>query len=159
MQIRHSFNQLCYRQRNFPNSLHMADQTSTRMFIGQFVALTGHSVHTVRWYETQGLLPRVPRDAAKRRIYSKRHVSCIALMDRLRRSGMSIAQLREYTRLAQQGGATLMPTRRMLQEHKSIVEAKILEWQQALALIDEKIDFYSQWIETGHRPDKRHHDK
>jgi DNA-binding transcriptional MerR regulator len=133
----------------------MPDQTSTRLLIGQFVALTGHSIHTVRWYEAQGLLPRVPRDAAKRRIYSQRHVSWIALMDRLRRSGMSIAQLREYTRLAQEGASTLEPTRNLLQEHKSAVEEKIVEWHQALSLIDEKIDFYSQWIETGDRPNKK----
>ncbi len=133
----------------------MAAQISTRLLIGQFVALTGYSVHTVRWYEAQGLLPRVPRDGGGRRVYSQRHVSWIALMDKLRRSGMSIAQLRDYTRLAQQGGSTLIPTRSMLQEHRTIVEEKILEWQQALVLIDEKIDFYSQWIETGHRPNKK----
>ncbi len=124
------------------------------MLIGSFVLQTGHSIHTVRWYEAQGLLPRVPRDGGGRRVYSQRHVSWIALMDKLRRSGMSIAQLREYTRLAQQGASTLEPTQAMLREHRVVIEEKIAEWQQALVLIDEKIDFYAQWIEQGQRPHK-----
>jgi DNA-binding transcriptional MerR regulator len=131
----------------------MKSKTTTRLKIGEVVSKTGHSVHTIRWYEAQGLLPRVPRDAGGRRVYSKRHLSWIELIDRLRRSGMSIAALREYTRLAQQGGATLEPTRDMLIKHRSAVESKIAEWQNALVLIDEKIGFYSRWIEDGVRPE------
>ena len=134
----------------------MPSSSSTRLLIGQFVALTGHSVHTVRWYEAQGLLPRVPRDGGGRRLYGQRHIAWIALMHKLRRSGMSIAQLRDYTRLAQQGGSTLEPTQAMLRVHRKVIEEKIAEWQQALLLIDEKIDFYVKWIQDGQRPSQRH---
>lgn len=130
----------------------MKPKTTTRLKIGEFVSQTGHSVHTIRWYEAQGLLPHVPRDGGGRRTYSKRHVTWIELIDRLRRSGMSIAELREYTKLAQQGSNTLEATRSMLMQHRSNVEQKIEEWQNALTLINEKIDFYSHWIEDGKRP-------
>jgi hypothetical protein len=40
---------------------------------------------------------------------------------------MSIAQLREYTKLAQQGAATLEPTKAMLLRHRRTVEDKIAE--------------------------------
>lgn len=130
----------------------MKPKISTRLRIGEFVSLTGHSIHTIRWYEAQGLLPHVPRDGGGRRTYSKRHITWIELIDRLRRSGMSIADLREYTKLAQQGGTTLEATRDMLIRHRSHVEQKIEEWQNALALINEKIQFYSDWIEDGKRP-------
>ena len=60
------------------------------MHIGAFAARTGHSIHTIRWYESQGLLPRVLRDAGGKRIYSKRHLTWIELAGRLRRSGMSM---------------------------------------------------------------------
>ncbi len=132
----------------------MPASPATRLLIGQFVAQTGYSIHTVRWYESQGLLPRVPQDSGGRRVYSKRHIAWIALMDKLRRSGMSIAQLREYTRLAQQGASTLEPTHAMLREHRKVIEEKIAEWQQALLLIDEKIDYYAQWIQDDQRPAK-----
>jgi DNA-binding transcriptional MerR regulator len=130
----------------------MPTQPTTRLLIGQFAEQTGRSLHTIRWYEAQGLLPRVPRDGSRRRVYSQRHLSWMELMDRLRQSGMSIAQLRDFTRLAQQGSSTLQPTKAALQEHREVVKQKIAEWQTALSLIDAKISFYNRWIKTGQRP-------
>jgi hypothetical protein len=60
--------------------------------IGELAARTGRSVHTIRWYEQQGLLPPVPRLGAHR-IYSNRHVEWLELMERLRGSGISVAEL------------------------------------------------------------------
>lgn len=125
--------------------------------IGELAARSGRSVHTIRWYEAQGLLPTVPRDAGGRRVYSTRHVDWLELMERLRRSGMSVADLRKYTRLAQHGAATLGATRALLEEHREMVEAKIAEWQQALQLIDEKVAFYRRWQKTGERPPSKAH--
>ncbi len=129
----------------------------TRLLIGPFAEKTGHSIHTIRWYEAQGLLPSVPRDANLRRVYSQRHVSWMELMDRLRMSGMSVAQLRDFTALAQQGKATLQPTRKVPATHKKVVEQKIAEWQHALTLIEQKIHFYTLWIDSGQRPPNSSH--
>ena len=54
-------------------------------------------------YEAQGLVPGVARDAGGRRLYTEQHVGWLLLMDRLRRTGMSIAQMRQYTALVKQG--------------------------------------------------------
>ena len=124
-----------------------------RLHIGAFAERTGHTIHTIRWYESQGLLPRVLRDAGGRRIYSTRHLTWLELLDRLRRSGMSIAQLREYTRLAQQGSATVEPTLAVLVRHRQTVAAKIAEWHEAMVLINHKIDFYQEWRAKGIRPE------
>jgi DNA-binding transcriptional MerR regulator len=72
---------------------------ATTLRIGQLSELTGRSIHTLRWHEAQGLIPGVIRDAGGRRQFSEQHVAWIALMDRLRRTGMSIAQMRQYTQL------------------------------------------------------------
>ena len=130
----------------------MTTQARVRLRIGELASRTGQSIHTIRWYEAQGLLPPVPRDGSGRRVYSQRHLCWLELMERLRRSGMSVAELREYTALAQRGGATLAPTRALLARHRDRVEQKIAEWQQALLLIDDKIGFYSRWIDEGKRP-------
>jgi DNA-binding transcriptional MerR regulator len=78
--------------------------------IGQLAARTGRSVHTIRWYEAQGLIPGVARDGGRRRVYGELHISWLDLMDRLRRTGMSIAEMREYTALVKQGSGTSHPT-------------------------------------------------
>jgi len=120
--------------------------------IGELSARTGRSVHAIRWYEAQGLVPGVARDAAGRRVYTELHVGWLDLMDRLRRTGMSIAEMRHYTALVRQGKATLAQRERMLKDHRERVQRTIAEWNEALALLDGKIDFYGQWLGTGKRP-------
>jgi DNA-binding transcriptional MerR regulator len=129
----------------------MAAKTPLKIRIGELAARTGRSVHTIRWYEQQGLLPPVPRLGAQR-VYSNRHVEWLELMERLRASGMTVAELRRYTSLAQRGPSALEATRALLLAHRERVDARIAEWKRARSLIDAKIAFYTQWIEEGERP-------
>ena len=126
-----------------------------RLRIGELAERTGRSVDTIRWYESQGLLPTVPRQGVQR-VYSNRHVEWLELMERLRRSGMSVAELRAYTASAQRGAAGLEQTHALLVAHRAQVEERIREWQRAKKVIDEKIAFYAEWMETGERPASRH---
>ena len=123
-----------------------------QILIGTLSERTGRSVHAIRWYETQGLVPGVARDAGGRRVYTELHVGWLQLMERLRRTGMSIAQMREYTALVQQGKSTLKQRQQILRAHRERVQDTIAEWTQALELLDGKIDFYGQWLATGKRP-------
>jgi DNA-binding transcriptional MerR regulator len=109
-------------------------------------------VYTIRWYETQGLMPGVRRDAAGRRRYTPQHIGWLELMVRLRATGMSIAQMRRYATLVRQGKPALAERRALLQQHRQEVLARIADWQSALTLLDDKIDFYGQWLEQGKRP-------
>lgn len=122
------------------------------LLIGDVARRTGRSVHAIRWYESQGLLPGVVRDDGGRRLYSHYHVSWLDLMDRLRRTGMSIAQMRDYTALVEQGSATLKQRRALLASHRARVRETIETWNDALALIDAKVEFYDEWVTIGHRP-------
>ena len=122
------------------------------LFIGALSARTGRSVHAIRWYEAQGLVPGVARDGGGRRLYTEQHVGWLLLMDRLRRTGMSIAQMRQYTALVKQGKSTLATRQAMLKAHREHVERTIAEWTDALALLDDKIEFYGQWLAQGKRP-------
>jgi len=120
--------------------------------IGELAARTGRSIHALRWYEAQGLMPGVVRDHGGRRVYVELHLSWVDLIDRLRRTGMSIAQIREYAALVKRGSSTLKRRQELLSAHRARVKARIAEWKQALQLIDHKIDFYGQWLATGRRP-------
>ena len=123
-----------------------------RLRIGQLAARTGRSIHAIRWYEAQGLIPGVERDPGGRRVYSEQHLNWLELMHRLRKTGMSIAQMREYTVLVKQGKTTLRQRQELLRAHRARVKQTIAEWTVALRLLDSKIDFYGEWLSTGHRP-------
>jgi DNA-binding transcriptional MerR regulator len=125
-----------------PHSLHIGDVASR----------TGRSVHAIRWYEAQGLMPGVARDNGGRRVYSEHHVGWLDLMDRLRCTGMSIAQMREYTALVKQGSSTLKQRRALLASHRARVQENIARWTEAQALIDAKLEFYDEWVASGEQP-------
>jgi DNA-binding transcriptional MerR regulator len=125
---------------------------SPTLHIGELAARTGRSVHAIRWYETQGLMPGVVRDGGGRRVYVAQHVEWLALLDRLRATGMSVAEMRRYAALVAAGRRTLKERRELLDGHRARVQATIVEWTDALGLIEAKIDFYGTWLATGERP-------
>jgi DNA-binding transcriptional MerR regulator len=67
----------------------------------------------------------------------------------LRKTGMSIAGMREYTNLVKQGRVTLRERQAMLVAHRERVRKKIVEWNEALALLERKLDFYDDLIKKG----------
>ncbi|HWA36803.1 MAG TPA: MerR family transcriptional regulator [Burkholderiales bacterium] len=117
--------------------------------IGELASRSGRSVHAIRWYEAQGLIPGVVRDPGGRRRYSERHLDWLALMERLRKTGMSIADMREYTKLVRQGRSTLHERQAMLARHRERVKRTIVDWNEALALLERKLDFYDDLIRRG----------
>jgi DNA-binding transcriptional MerR regulator len=120
--------------------------------IGELAARTGRSVHTIRWYDAQGLIPGVVRDASGRRTFNLRHVAWLAFLERLKGTGMTITQMRAYTALVAQGSSKLGRQRELLAAHRERAAKVVEAWQASLALIDVKLAFYDEWIVTGTRP-------
>jgi DNA-binding transcriptional MerR regulator len=125
---------------------------ASHMRIGELAAQSGRSTHTIRWYDAQGLIPGVIRDPSGHRRFTIGHVQWLALLERLRHTGMSISQIRTYTRLVQQGSKQLPLQRKLLADHRDRVAATIDAWRDSLDLIDAKLAFYDRWMATGVRP-------
>lgn len=126
---------------------------TTPLRIGELSRRTGRSVHTIRWYEQQKLVPGVRRDDAGRRVYREQHVQWLDLLDRLRKSGMSIKQMREYAVLVRRGESTLAQRREMLIEHRRRVDEHMAELAASRKVVENKIAFYGQWLATGEQPE------
>jgi DNA-binding transcriptional MerR regulator len=122
------------------------------LHIGKLARLTGRSVHTIRWYEAQRLIPGVRRDPQGRRVYHEQHVEWLAMLERLRRSGMSIKELRNYASMVRKGAASLRECQQLLRTHRRLIEQRIADLTQALEVVDGKIEFYAKWLSTGVQP-------
>lgn len=120
-----------------------------RLTIGELAEATGHTVHTLRYYDGEGLIPRVERNAAGHRRFRREHVGWIGLLGRLRTSGMSIERMRQYTKLANRDD-TLAERVRLLKAHAADIESRIAELRRSLAIVHAKIDVYE-----GRRSDPR----
>lgn len=126
--------------------------TTPTLRIGELARLSGRSVHTIRWYEAQRLMPGAARDAGGRRLFSQAHVEWLGLIERLRASGMSIRDMQAYARLMQQGKSTLAECRALLLAHREKVELRAAELREASALLDRKIALYDDWLSRRRDP-------
>ena len=110
---------------------------------------TALSMDTLRWYEREGLLPLVDRTATGQRRYGRAAVRFVLLVQALRRTGMPVAEVREFVQL---GGGVLAnpPTRmEMLERQRAVVAERMAELRHDEALIEQKIEQYRRLIARG----------
>ncbi len=111
--------------------------------ISEAAALTGLSVHTLRYYERAGLMRDVvPRAASTHRRYRHHDIGWAQFIARLRSTGMPIREIKRYAELARSGGGRDDELLSLLEAHKARVEEQLRDVQQHLAAIDFKIAIY-----------------
>jgi DNA-binding transcriptional MerR regulator len=99
-------------------------------------------------------MPRVGRDSGGRRVYEHEHVEHLVFLERMRRTGMSVAALRTLTELSMKGWRTLAERQDLLRAHRARVVEAIADLRAALYLIDAKIGYYAEWAAKKKRPGK-----
>jgi len=72
--------------------------------IAEVCASTGLSPRTVRYYEELGLLPDVRRKTGARRVYGADEVERIRFIQRLKKLGLSLAEIRDLSDVHAIGG-------------------------------------------------------
>jgi DNA-binding transcriptional MerR regulator len=112
--------------------------------IQQVAQQTGLSVHTLRYYERNGLLEPVNRASSGHRRYLEDDVARIEFLTRLRATGMPIRQMQEFAQLFRERPEAIADRRAILEAHKQQVQAHIQELQRNLDVIDWKINYYKQ---------------
>jgi DNA-binding transcriptional MerR regulator len=115
---------------------------SKALTIGQVVATSGVSTHTLRYYEQAGLLRSIGRTDAGHRLYAPADLDWLQFVMRLKATGMPIAGMQAFAALRAEGDATYGARRAMLIEHRDAVLARIAELQTNLDAISDKIVFY-----------------
>jgi|SRR5215470_4880925 len=121
-----------------------------RLSIGQVAALTGLSVHTLRFYEREGLFASpVHRASGGRRLYSEWDVEWLDVCTRLRASGMPLSAIREYACLVRAGDGNEEERLKLLRAHRQQVQSQIGELTECLGLITYKIRLYEDSLAQG----------
>jgi DNA-binding transcriptional MerR regulator len=116
--------------------------------VSEAAVQVGLTAHTLRWYEQEGLVAPVARDAAGRRRYNQRDLDWLGMLTCLRRTGMPVRDMRRYAELAWQGDVTVAARRALFERHRSRVLARMAELEGDLKQLDYKIDLYAR-MERG----------
>lgn len=114
--------------------------------IGKFVQLTNLGIHTLRYYEQEGLIAP-GRNSRNRRCYSEQDLAWVEFIKRLKDTGMPIREIRRYAALRAARESTLPERLDMLLAHKEALGEQIRRLKEHLAKLEDKIDFYRQEIE------------
>lgn len=100
------------------------------------------SPDTLRYYEKVGLLPPVRRSKSGLRDYSENDLQWIDFIKCMRSAGLPVEQLAQYVQLFPQGDATVEARKKILQDQRDQLAAKMAELQRTLDLLDHKIAAY-----------------
>ncbi len=120
-----------------------------KLTIQQAAESTGLSDHTLRYYERCGLIAPVGRSPSGHRQYSSNDLRWIEFLNKLRLTGMPIRQMQQYAALVRSHPETAFGQRRQILEvHRESVLAQIQQLQDNLAVIDWKIQHYSDLEES-----------
>lgn len=120
--------------------------------ISEVVAFTGLTAHTLRWYERIGLMPHIDRSHTGQRRYRNRDLRWLALVGKLRLTGMPVADMVRYAELVREGEHTFAERQELLEQTRRDVRARIAELQDTLAVLDHKIDVYAGARRASERP-------
>lgn len=110
---------------------------------GEVVERTGLTHDTLRYYEREGLVGPVRRTAGGQRVYDEDDLGWIGIVICLRDAGLGIADLRRFTELLRSEGGDSNDRVSFLQRRRLELEERIAKTQQAIDVLDGKIDHYS----------------
>lgn len=101
---------------------------------------TGLSIHTLRFYEKEGILRHVERTASGRRVYSEDSLGCVIGILVLKEAGFSLPQIKDFFDSSLGGNETLRhrielleTARQNLVEQQRILNRNILFVETAIS--------------------------
>ncbi len=104
------------------------------------------SEHTIRYYTNENLVPSLQRDARGRRLFDESAVKWVNGLKCMRRTGMSINDLKHYVALWEKGDETLEERLKILRTQQKVIEQEMIDVEEKYQYIKNKISNYEESI-------------
>lgn len=105
---------------------------------------TGLSIHTIRYYDQEGLLPRLKRSSGGRRIFSDHDIAWLELICCLKNHGMPLETVKKFMTYCLQGAKTCEQRKEILEAHRTQIEEQIKQLCCHLEMINYKLEHYQE---------------
>jgi DNA-binding transcriptional MerR regulator len=125
------------------------------MTIQEVAEQTGISAYTIRFYEKSGVLPPIQRTASGIRQFTEADVSFLQFLLELKRTGMSLAEIAEFTEdgclleRLQRGDLPAQPVERrlaILRKHEQRLYEQHRQLDMLLNAVNQKMAFYERYL-------------
>ncbi len=107
-----------------------------RYSISDLSKKTGLSIHTLRFYEKEGILRYVERTASGRRVYGKDSLACLIGALCMKQAKLTLSQIKEFFDMTKMGDETLPQRLEMLTTARQNLEEMRRHIDQCLDLVN-----------------------
>ncbi len=114
------------------------------MYISEISERSGLSIHTLRYYEKEGLLNNISRNESGRRVYFESDLIWLAWIKRLKSTGMSLEDIKRFSDLRSMGDSSISERKNMLIEHSMKLKSDIRHLQDELDIVEYKVEAYKE---------------
>ena len=115
--------------------------------VQEVAEIFGLSPHTVRFYDNEGLIPGTKRSDANQRLFDDEEIEWLFVSLSLRRSGLSVKEVKRYVELYQQGDGTIAERLEIMVARRKETLAEVEALENRLAMLDRKIEHYQRLLE------------
>ena len=115
--------------------------------VGEMARFLNVSASTLRYYDKEGLLPFVERSNSGIRMFSDKDYEWLKIIECLKKSGLSIKEIRSYIDMTKRGDDSLEERLQLFEERKKDVERQMRELQETLDLLKYKCWYYEVAIQ------------
>ena len=103
---------------------------------------TGITAHVLRYYEKEGVLPRIGRSQGGSRRYTDEDIDLLGLIGCLKNTGMPLKDIRTVVQLREEGPGTLRQRRDILSAQRANVLERMEEMKRNYEKVTKKLAYY-----------------
>lgn len=117
--------------------------------VGEMAKILGVQPSALRYYDKEGLLPFIARSKGGVRMFTEKDYEALQVIGCLKKSGLSIKEIKAFITMAQQGNATLKERYELFSKRREALTEQMEELQKTLDLLNFKCWYYETAIKDG----------
>lgn len=117
--------------------------------IGETAKMLNISPSTLRYYDKEGLLPFVERSSGGIRVFKEEDFGWLFIIECLKKSGLSIKNIKSYIDMALKGDETIGERLEMFKKQRETVIEQMNELQGTLDTLEYKCWYYETAKKLG----------
>lgn len=121
----------------------------TTYSIGEVAQRTGLTTYTLRYYEKEGLLPRIHKNMSGARRFNDHDLECLDVLECLKSTGLPLKEIKLYMELRQKGDITLKDRLQIFLRQKKRLEEQFQALNESMDKINFKIKYCEAAMEVG----------
>ena len=116
--------------------------------IGQVAEMFGLPISTLRYYDKQGLFPKMERVSGIRK-FSEAEIEALRVIECLKKSGLEIKDIKQFMDWCVEGAYTYPQRKALFEKQREKLEAELIHMNKALDMLKFKCWYYEQATRDG----------